>query len=104
MSGNNVGEEAGFLLRWWQEILSGTVMILTGWLLKSKGATAAIMPMSEEEIEHRMLICKQAIILSMKDVIESHDDKLTAILDRRDERLIERINQTVQACQYKNKQ
>lgn len=86
-------ESAIFLIRWWQEILGGAILSLMTLLLKSKGRKreTAIVPMSEEEINHRMTICKQGVFLDMHKILDERDRRLETKLDHRDEMFLEKI-------------
>lgn len=86
-------EHVTFLVKWWQEVLGGMILTITGLYFKSKGKStdSVIVPMSEEEIEHRMTICKQSILLAIHEIMKNHDDKLDAKLDHRDELFLQKI-------------
>lgn len=69
-------ESAKFFIEWWSQILSGTIIILTGWFLKAKGKKGdAIIPLSEKDIQQRMLICKQEMLLDIHEMLDERDDK-----------------------------
>lgn len=86
-------EHVAFFIRWWQEILSGFVVIITGLLLKSKGRQdgKVIIPMSEEEIEHRMTICRQQIIIDMHKMFDEHNHRFEKQMQHRDEDFLKKI-------------
>ncbi len=96
MSDGNIPppNEVKFFIEWWQEILSGVIVIATGWLLKSKGQQESVEPVYliaddieklNIDIEQRMKICRQSIFLELNEM-----------LDRRDEKLIERIKEIIE--------
>lgn len=86
-------DSALFFVKWWQEILSGLIVILTGLFLKAKGKSAdsVIVPLSEAEIEHRMLICKQSILIAIHSELEKRDAKLFHHIELQDEKIINHI-------------
>lgn len=86
-------EQAVFFVKWWQEFLGGLILGITGLYFRSKGKSSesVIIPMSEEEIEHRMTICKQSILLSINEIMKKHDEKLDAKFDHRDEQFLDKI-------------
>ena len=86
-------EQTVFLIRWWQEILSGSIVILTGVLLKTRGekVAAAVVPMTEEAITTRMTICKQDILLELNDRLDERDTKLFKHIEDQDERMLGHI-------------
>lgn len=85
-------EQAAFFIQWWQQILSGSIVIITGLLLRAKGKSAeARVPMSGEEIEHRMTICKQDILLDLNDKLDERDAKLFKHIEDQDERMLDHI-------------
>jgi|Deesub1362B_J571_1020462.scaffolds.fasta_scaffold06751_3 hypothetical protein len=90
-------EHTVFFIRWWQEILSGSVMILTGWLLKAKGKKleSVIVPISEEEVEHRIIICKQAVIMAVHEEMDRRDEKLFAHVETQNEKLLSHIKDII---------
>ena len=86
-------EQAIFFIKWWQEILSGSIVILTGLFLRSRGedVTTALVPMSEDEITYRMTICKQDILLDLNDKLDERDTKLFKYIEDQDERMLDHI-------------
>lgn len=88
---------ANFFVQWWQHILAGSIIILTGWLLKLKGRDqeTAIIPMSEEEIEHRLTICKQSILISMQEELNARDEKLFRYIEEQDEKTLDHIRDII---------
>jgi len=86
-------ESVNFFIQWWQHILAGTIIILTGWFLnaKGRGTETVIIPMSEEEIEHRMTICKQSILLAIHEELDKRDTKLFRHVEAQDEKMINHI-------------
>lgn len=55
-------------------ILAGTITILIGWYLKLKGKQPIYL--EEKDINQRMLICKQDIILLMVKELDKRDKNL----------------------------
>ena len=86
-------EHVIFFLRWWQEFLGGLILGMTGLYFRSKGRSSesAIVPMSEEEINHRMTICKQSVFLDLHQILDERDRRLEEKLDHRDEQFLEKI-------------
>lgn len=86
-------EHATFLVRWWQEFLGGLIIGITGLYFKSKGKSSdsAIIPMSDEEIEHRMTICKQSILMAIHEELNIRDEKLFKHVEAQDEKMIKHI-------------
>jgi len=86
-------EHATFLVRWWQEFLGGLILGMTGLYFRSKGKSSesAIIPMSDEEIDNRMLICKQSILLAIHDELDKRDEKLFRHVEAQDEKMINHI-------------
>lgn len=86
-------EHVMFILRWWQEFLGGLILTITGLYFKSKGKNTenAIIPMSEEEIEHRLTICRQSVFLDIHNILDERDRRLEQKLDRRDELFLQKI-------------
>ena len=92
-------EQAIFIVRWWTEFLGGLIAILTALFLraKGKGTEAVITPMSEEEIEHRMTICKQSILLAMHDELDNRDKELFEHIDRKNNQLLDHVKDIIEA-------
>lgn len=67
--------EVGFLLKFWQEILAGAILLLSGLLLRAKGKKEPVY-LAEEDIEQRMTICKQSILLALNEMLDERDEKL----------------------------
>jgi hypothetical protein len=90
-------EQTVFFVRWWQEILSGTAFIVTGLLLKAKGKNteSIIIPISEEEVEHRITICKQAVILAIHEEMNIRDEKLFTHVENENKKLLTHIKDII---------
>jgi len=90
-------ENVIFFLRWWQEFLGGLILGITGLYFRSKGKSSesVIVPMSEEEIEHRMTICKQAVLLAIHEELDSRDTKLFKHVEKQDEKIIQHIKDII---------
>jgi len=86
-------EHVAFFIRWWQEFLGGAIIGITGLYLKSKGrdGDTVIIPISEEEIEHRMTICRQGIELNILRMLDERDRRLDEKLDYRDDKFLDKI-------------
>lgn len=74
-------EQANFFITFWKEVIGGTIIILLGWYARLQGKSEPIY-LDEEDVDQRMLICKQSIIIIMNEE-----------LDKRDEKLIQRIKE-----------
>ena len=91
-------EQAAFFIQWWQQILSGTIVIVTGLLLRAKGKSAeARVPMSDEEITHRLTICKQDVLLDLNAILAERDTKLFKYIEDQDERMLDHIKDIIVA-------
>ena len=55
-------------------ILAGAIVILIGWYLRLKGKQPIYL--DEKDIEQRMTICKQDIIIKLKTELDKRDEKL----------------------------
>lgn len=86
-------DQVNFLIEWWQQILSGSIIILTGWFLKAKGTKnkEPIVHLSEPEIERRMDHCKQTILLAIHAELDTRDNKLFRHIENQDEKLLSHI-------------
>lgn len=86
-------DQVSFFIEWWQQILSGAIIILTGWFLKTKGAKdqEPIVHLSEQEIERRMEGCKKTILLAIHAELNVRDDKLFRHIEKQDEKMISHI-------------
>lgn len=86
-----------FLIRWWQEILSGLIIILTGWFLKTKGSReeSPISPLTDEAIERRLTICKQAILIALHQELDKRDAKLFKHIEKRDEKMVDHMKDII---------
>jgi len=62
---------------------------------KGKSADSMIVPMSEEEIEHRMTICKQSILLAIHEELDKRDSKLFKHVEDQDEKMIQHIKDII---------
>lgn len=63
-------EAISFAARWWQEFLTGVIVIASAALLKAKGKKEPVY-LAEEDIEQRMLICKQSILMAIDESVEN---------------------------------
>jgi len=70
-------EHMHFAIRWWQELLTGSIIILFGWYAKTKG-TSQITPLSEAHIDNKMKICQQEILLELNTRLEEHEEKIVS--------------------------
>lgn len=68
-------EQAGFLVEFWQHILAGTIVILTSWYISAKGKKTPIY-VEESDIEQKLTICKQSILLALNEELDKRDEKL----------------------------
>lgn len=88
-------EQAFFFIRWWQEILSGAIVILTGWFLKAKGLSKdtvpVALPMSEEEIEHRLTISRQAVVMEISEVLRQRDKEFFKHVEDQNAKLLDHM-------------
>ncbi len=73
-------EQLNFAIRWWQELLAGTIIILFSWWAKAKGKRrhGDIVPLSEEHINNKLKICQQDIIIEMDKRFEKHEEKIVS--------------------------
>ena len=76
---NEIPPEAGYFIKFWQEILGGVIIILVGWYVKATGKREPIY-LTKEAVERDMLACR-------RDVMNEFRQEL----DRRDEKLLEHI-------------
>jgi len=90
-------DTAMFLLRWWQEFLGGLILGSTALYFKAKGkaSDSMIVPISEDEIDHKMTICKQAILLAIHDELDKRDTKLFKHVEKQDEKMIGHIKDLI---------
>ena len=90
-------ENVKFFIQWWQQILGGTIITLTAWFLKSKGKSAepVIIPIGEKEFTNRMTICKQSVLMAIKEDLNERDKALFAHIEKRDEALLEHIKELI---------
>jgi hypothetical protein len=82
-----------FFVRWWQEFLVGFLIMITGLYLRSKGKDPekAVVPISERQIDNKITINKQEILLSMHDVLDRRDKEFQERFDRRNEEFLRQI-------------
>ena len=90
-------ESVKFFIQWWQQILGGSIIMLTGWFLKSKGkdAVPVVIPVGEKEFDNRLTICKQSVLLSMNESLKERDKVLFAHIEKRDEELLKHIKELI---------
>ena len=88
-------EHVNFFIQWWQHILGGTIITLMGWLLTSKGKQneEVAIPVSIRELEHRLTISEQKMLLSFGAQLSERDKTLYAHIQKRDDDLLERIKE-----------
>lgn len=65
-------ENISMLAKWWQEFLTGVIILASAALLKAKGKKEPVY-LVEEDIEQRLTICKQGVMMAVDDII---DEKL----------------------------
>lgn len=89
----NEAHGVAFFIKWYQEFIGGLILGLITIYFKSKGKAGerAIVPMSEEEIEHRMTICRQSIFLDMHKILDERDRRLEDKLSQHETQILEKI-------------
>lgn len=82
-----------FFIDWWGSFLSGAILLLMGWRLKVRGGSDAIIPLSENHIDNKLTICKQAILLAINEDLDERDSRMLKRVETRDELLRKAIKQ-----------
>lgn len=91
--GNSMSEEvqtAGFIVRFWQELLVGLALSASALYFRSKGKEAPVY-LDEDDIEQRMMLCRH----ELKEVIMFEFEKK---LDRAKTDMLREIQLMIQAA------
>lgn len=82
---------AKFMIEFWQHILAGTIVILTSWYVSSRGKRDGpvkihitdrdlerVLNKKDVEYEMRLQLCKQSVVIALRDELDKRDEKLLA--------------------------
>ena len=89
----------GWFVDWWREFLLGTITAASAAYFRSKGKNqeSIIVPISEDEIDHKMTICKQSIVIVIHEELDRRDKELFAHIDRKNKSLLGHVKDIIEA-------
>ena len=89
----------GWFVDWWREFLIGLITTLSAAYFRSKGknSESVIIPISEDEIDHKMTICKQSIVIVIHEELDKRDKELFMHIDRKNKQLLSHVKDIIDA-------
>ena len=90
-----------FITKWWMEFLGMITLGMIGLYFKAQRKITTetldqrVVPIGDKELNNRLLICKQSILLSMREELNNRDKELFRHVDRKNKELLQHIKDII---------